>query len=127
MAEVVLDASALLALLNDEPGAALVEKELDDALMSSVNVSEVASVLVDVGMPIEVATVVIGDLGLETVPFDDDLAFQAASLRPDTRKAGLSLGDRACLALGSARGLPVLTADRAWAATDLQVDVRLIR
>jgi ribonuclease VapC len=64
---------------------------------------------------------------MTSVPFDDDLAFAAAALRPETRAAGLPLGDRACLALARRRNRAVLTADRAWARVSVGVDVRLIR
>lgn len=127
MAEVVLDASALLAWLNDEPGAAAVEAVLADAVISSVNLSEVGAVLADVGMPPEEVGAVFSDLELRTVPFDDDLALLAASLRPATRSAGLSLGDRACLALAQRLDAPAITGDRAWARVDVPVAIRLIR
>jgi PIN domain nuclease of toxin-antitoxin system len=65
--------------------------------------------------------------GVEMVPFQAEDAALAASLRPKTDPLGLSLGDRACLALALARGVPVLTADRQWGSLDLGIDIRLIR
>lgn len=125
---VVLDASAMLALLLNETGAANVTAVLGEAVIGAVNVAEVAERLAksftDDGVSASLRT------SLPTViPADTDLAIAAALLRPATRVAGLSLGDRFCLALGKRLGCPVLTADRAWAhvAQDIGVDVRLIR
>jgi PIN domain nuclease of toxin-antitoxin system len=116
---VVLDASALLAFLLDEPGADVVEHAiLGGAAISTVNMAEVltrqADGAVDAG----------GDLGfnlgftipdtLTVEPFTIEDATMSARLRAGTKRQGLSLGDRACLALGRRLGLPVLTADRAW-------------
>ncbi len=127
MAETVLDASALLALLNDEPGSAAVEAALAEALICSVNLSETAAVLADIGLAAPEVRTILADLGLRTAAFDDDLAFRAAELRPTTRAMGLSLGDRACLALAQREGLPALTADRSWSRLDIGIAVRQIR
>ncbi len=127
MAEWVLDSSAVLAWLMLEPGAEVVEPALPGSLISSVNVAEVVSRLVDLGRTDAQA---IGSVSLSefsVVDFDQDLAFRAGGLRRVTRQVGLSLGDRACLALAEREGLPVLTADRAWAALDIGVEIRLIR
>ncbi len=127
MARTVLDASALLALLNREPGAEAVRAAIPEAVMSSVNLAETASTLADVGMPGETVISILNALGIETQPFDDEQAFLAAFLRPVTRSLGLSLGDRACLALAQLRKFPVMTADKAWAGLDLDIELRLIR
>lgn len=127
MSEVVLDASALLALVLAERGAERVAETLEKALISSVNLSETAAVLMDSGIPSARVRARLSRHGLTTVPFDEEDALLAAELRALTRGAGLSLGDRACLALAKRRGLPALTADRAWAALDIGVEVRLIR
>jgi ribonuclease VapC len=126
-ASVVLDASAVLALLNDEPGADEVAAALPDAVLSSVNLSEAAAILADIGMKADDARAVLSGLGVMTVPFDDELAFLAANLRRGTRSAGLSFGDRACLALAQQRRIAALTADRAWTRLKLGVEIRLIR
>jgi PIN domain nuclease of toxin-antitoxin system len=124
---VVLDASALLALLNSESGADVVAGVLSDAAVSAVNLSEVVAKLSEGGMPEEAITEALDDLELFVVAFDADQAFAAGMLRPLTRSRGLSLGDRACLALGVRLGYGVLTADRLWATLDLGVEVRLVR
>ena len=127
MSEVVLDASALLALLNDEDGAKEVEQVLAEAVISTVNLAEVVTRLALHGMPESDIRSVLGLLGLTSLPFDEEMAFQSGLLSPLTRAAGLSLGDRACLALAIERKAPALTADRAWQAIDVEVEVRSIR
>lgn len=127
MSEVVLDASALLALLNREPGHKEIARTISHAAISAVNLSEVAAKLTESGMPGETIRDALEGLALETHDFGRELAFQAGLLRPLTRSRGLSLGDRACLALGRQLNLPVLTTDRAWGGLDLGVEVRLVR
>ncbi len=127
MSSVVLDSSALLAAILGEPGAERVEAHLTSASMSAVNLSEVAAKAVERGYQLDGVIAELSRLSIEYVPFDADLAYVAASLRLATRHIGLSLGDRACLALGLKTGLPVLTADRAWASVDLGVNVDIIR
>lgn len=122
----MLDASAVLAVLLDEPGAEAVQRLLPGALLSSVNLTEVVGKLCDRGMPAEQVVAAIALIGVEIVPFDAEQAKVAGELRPLTRNAGLSLGDRACLALARLRGLPAFTADVAW-ATVPGCEVRLIR
>ncbi|MDZ4372555.1 MAG: type II toxin-antitoxin system VapC family toxin [Phenylobacterium sp.] len=127
MADVVLDASAILARVLGEPGREIVEGVIVGASVSAVNVTEVAQRLVDLGAEDLTVAEVIRELSCHTLPFDPDLALQAGLLRRTTKSKGLSLGDRACLALGIRLGLPVYTADRAWADLDLGVEVVLIR
>ena len=127
MPRVVLDASALLALLNSEPGSRIVEESLSSAAVSAVNLSEVVSKLSERGMPeAEVRTALEG-LGLDVRPFDTAMAYSAGTLRPATRGLGLSLGDRACLALGLCLSAPVLTTDRSWKKLKIGVKIRAIR
>jgi PIN domain nuclease of toxin-antitoxin system len=123
----VLDASALLAILNEEVDPAAWTGVVGAAAMSAVNLSEVVGKLADLSMRENEIHDVVGPLGLEIVPFDRELAFLAGTLKAQTRGAGLSLGDRACLALGSRMGLPVLTADRAWARLRLDIEIQVIR
>ena len=124
---VVLDASAVLTILNEEPGMTVVVEVLPLAVIGAVNISEAVAKLADGGMPGPEIQEAIGGLRLDVVPFDAELALAAGLLRPLTRLAGLSLGDRACLALGMRLHVPVLTADRSWAGLDLDVEVRLLR
>jgi PIN domain nuclease of toxin-antitoxin system len=125
--EVVLDASALLAFLNQETGKEVVAELLPGAAVSAVNLSEVVAKLLEATMPVDAVRSALGDLGLDVRPFDAEMAYAAGALRTTTRKLGLSLGDRACLALGQLLARPVLTTDRAWEGLDLGVTVRTIR
>ncbi len=127
MADVVLDASAVLAVLNGEPGGGEVWRHLPGAHLSAVNAAEVASKLVDGGTGPEEAGRALERLGARVVPFEVADVVPAARLRTASGSAALSLGDRACLALAFRLGLPALTADRVWAELDTGVEVRLIR
>ncbi len=95
--------------------------------MSAVNVAEVVGKLAQSGMNEDEIRVAIATLGVEVVPFDAESAIAAGMLTPDTRSSGLSLGDRACLAMARSLAMPALTSDRAWADLDIGVEVRLIR
>lgn len=124
---VVLDASALLALIWQEPGADAVASVVDQAVMSAVNWAEVVSKLQDRGIDIDAALPMLADLPIEVVPFDRELAVQAGALRVKTKHLGLSIGDRACLALAVKLALPAYTADKSWAKFDAGVEVRVVR
>lgn len=124
---VVLDASAVLAVLLEEAGTDAVEPHIPGGIVSAVSLAEVAGRLADRGLEEEEARAAIADLALVVVPFDEAQALAAGMLRPPTRHLGLSLGDRACLALALERGLPALTADRRWSGANVGVEVRLIR
>ncbi len=123
----VVDASALLAMLHAEPGAETVEKALEDGAISTVNWSEVQQRSLASGIDVDDLRGDMEALGLEIVPFTVEDAEQAAGLWSPTRHLGLSLGDRACLALARRLRLPALTADRAWVDLDLDVQVQPIR
>jgi PIN domain nuclease of toxin-antitoxin system len=126
----VLDASAVIAFVRDEPGAMLVRQALDQgAVISSVNLAEVLTKMQDKGATAEQAEHAMRVLGVEVVDFDAPAAQACARLRNATRSAGLSLGDRACLALAVTLQTPVFTADRPWLtlATPLNLDIRSIR
>ena len=127
MSKSVLDASAILALLNDEEGADVVMNCLPEAMISAVNLAEVITRLVILGMPGDEVGETLGLLGLEVYPFDDAQAFEAGSLTTQTKVFGLSLGDRACLALARTLQVEAITADRIWSKLELDVPVRLIR
>ena len=124
----VLDASALLAYLLGEPGRERVRDALaTEALVGTVNLAEALSKLADGGHDPEDVWDQVGTLPFEVVPLDDSLALEIAVLRRSTARAGLSLADRACLALGRRLGRTVLTADREWVGLVPGVAVELIR
>jgi ribonuclease VapC len=127
MSGVVLDSSALLAFVQGEPGGEIVAAVVGDALMSSVNHAEVVTKLVERTGSLDVARVALGMANVDVVDFDRPQAEQAGLLVKQTRSRGLSLGDRACLALAAREAAPVLTADRIWAMLKLDIEVRLIR
>ena len=124
----LLDASALLAYLQREPGLEAVREALrEGAAISAVNLAEVAGKLKARGKDPERIVRRLLAMGLEVLPFTLEEALEAGALDPLTRPLGLSLGDRACLAAGKVRGLAVLTADRTWAGVVPGVDVVVVR
>lgn len=124
---VVVDTSAVLAALWGEPGGARVDLVLPGASISAVNLAELVAKLSDRGGNAEQIDRVLATLGLTVHALDEAGARQCGGLRPSTRQLGLSLADRACVALGLALNLPILTADRAWARLDLAVEIEQIR
>lgn len=128
MTEAVLDASAIMAFVRDEPGAGVVAQYLPGAFVSTVNLSEVLKKAVEAAPDsVDRAWQYLMALGMEAVDFDIRLARRTGELRAATRKLGLSFADRACLALAEREGLPALTADRRWAELDTGIPVTLIR
>ena len=123
----MLDASALLAFLQDEPGCEDVEAALPDACISAVNWSEVVQKALAANVDISGMRGDILALGLTIEAFTEDQAEYAAQLWLDTKKHGLSLADRACLSLGYSLGLPILTMDRAWKKPALALDIKVLR
>jgi ribonuclease VapC len=127
VSSVVLDASALLAFLQRESGADLVERHLAGAALSAVNYSEVLKKVVENGGSVQEAAGVIQALQLEIIPFDERQAMVAAALLPKTQGKGLSFADRACLTLESDLKAALYTTDRRIAEIDAPVRVVLIR
>ncbi|WP_373488124.1 type II toxin-antitoxin system VapC family toxin [Blastomonas sp.] len=123
----VVDASVVLAIIFDEPGGQEAVDAIADSLISTVNLSEVLTRCIEQGAEVSFAAQQIDRLNIAIVPFTADDARTAAELRKPTRHRGLSLGDRACLALARREGLPVLTADRRWEGLDVGVEISLIR
>lgn len=123
----VLDASALLALLHREPGGEEVAGLLAGCAMSTVNWSEVVQKAQARGVDTRDLRFEVEALGVELVPFDTGQAEETARMWATTRLLGLSLGDRACLALAQFLRVPAVTADREWAAVPLDIQVRVIR
>ncbi len=126
---VVLDASAVLALLLQEPGyekvSAVVER--GEVALCSVSLAEVIGKLVDKGMAPDLAAQAVAELELHVVPFDHNLALEVARLRPLTRKQGLSLGDHCCLATAKHLAASAMTADKIWATLKVKIKIHLIR
>ena len=125
----VLDASALLALLRAEPGQERVRAVVADAAMTAVNLGEVVGHLARNGGAEDDIRRILDPLPFDRVPFGEELAYLAGLLLPATRAAGLSFGDRACLALVRQLGIKGLTADRAWLSVEeaVGVEIELIR
>jgi ribonuclease VapC len=123
----VLDSSALLAMLQSEPGGDLVQELLEASSMSTVNWSEVVQKALDRKVETAGLREDLEALGLEITPFTPEQAERTARLRSPTQPFGLSLGDRACLALAEERKLPAVTADRVWGSMGIGIEVRVIR
>jgi PIN domain nuclease of toxin-antitoxin system len=127
VAEHVLDSSVLLALLNLEPGWQAAERLMEGAVVSSVNLAEVVSKLVERGTPLDEIELIVDEMPCRFADVDTRQGVRMGFLHAETRGRNISLGDRACLTLGERLGLPIVTADRAWAALDLGVEIRLLR
>lgn len=124
---IALDASALLAFLFREPGHDIVAEHLGDAALSTVNLAEVLGRFARDGHDPTRVRSRLAALPIRVVPFEVSTAELVARLEPPTRPLGLSLGDRACLALALELGVPALTADRDWADLEIGVEVVLVR
>lgn len=124
----VLDASALLAVSKGEKGADLVLDliETGDCVISSVNVAEVASKMLEFGLPPHELKRAIGQFIVDVIDFNQEQALACAELRPLTKSAGLSLGDRACLGLAKLMDGTAVTSDRPWMAIAEAVGVKLL-
>lgn len=127
--EIVVDSSAILALICDEPGKEIVEAILDKAIISSVNLSEVLTVTNRNGFNSEQIENLLRNIFPKIIAFDAKQAVISANLDKITRKCNLSFGDRACLALAKIHNSKVITADRIWQeiASDIKLDIKLIR
>ncbi len=123
----VLDASALLAVLGDEPGAEVVAPLLMGSAISAVNWTEVLQHYAAEALPLPGRRAKVEALGVALVPFDAEQGHTAAALLEPTRSAGLSLADRACLALAHQLDRVAVTADRSWRRVSVGVPVKLIR
>ena len=126
----VLDAAAVIAFLNREPGHEAVADALAaGAVACTANLAEVIGILTRHGLAIADALDSVDGLPITAIDLDLDLARRAGALEPETRRFGLSLGDRCCLALAAKEGLPALTTDRIWSQAGplIGVEVRLIR
>ncbi len=123
----VLDASAVLAVIRDESGSDEAQTFFDRALLSTVNLAEILQKAVQLGLDPDEVRTVLGETEIGIVPFDDAMAASTAALWTSTRSRGLSLADRACLALAEAVGGIAVTADRAWAGLELPgIDIHVL-
>ena len=127
MAKIVLDASALLAYIHSEPGAERVAAVLEEAVISAVNLAEAITKLVLTTGSTDRTLRLIAEAEVDVVDFDQRLAQETGALAAITRNRGLSLGDRACLALARREQAAAMTADHAWSNLDIGVEVQLIR
>jgi PIN domain nuclease of toxin-antitoxin system len=127
MSDVVLDSSAILAVINREPGADRVLAVADGAVVSALIIAEVVSWMAVRAAPPDKIYDTIGNFRLLVQPFHHARAIAAGLLIIKTARRGVSLADRACLALAIELGLPVMTGDRAWRDLDLGIDIQLIR
>jgi ribonuclease VapC len=127
MSSIVLDTSALLATIQNEPGGEALLDDSVDWILSSVNFAEAMGVLIRKGFTRREARDSIHAFDVRIVDFDSALAEETGALIVSTREAGLSLGDRACLALAARENVPVLTADRSWRRIQTGLTIQCIR
>jgi ribonuclease VapC len=124
----VMDSSAILAILRGEPGCDYVQELLqsEECSISSVNMAEVGSKLIDYGLPPEEFPRIARQLQIDIIDFNTMQSIQSAQIRKITRSAGLSLGDRACLALAKLMDGTAVTSDRAWLDISEAVGIKVL-
>ena len=124
----VMDSSALLAVTKGEKGAETVMEliEANDCVISSVNMAEVATRMLDLGLPLNELRRALGLFNMDVIDFNEEQAMACAELRPLTKSAGLSLGDRACLGLAKLMDATAVTSDRPWMAIAEAVGVKVL-
>ncbi len=127
MSNYILDSSALLAVMNEEPGSDKVEPLLDEAAVSAVNLAEIIAKLVLTGLSPDEAEEAALDLVPNVVPFDREMAALSGKLAALGKPLGLSLGDGACLATAIALKAEAVTADKVWSKMKLPVKIRIVR
>lgn len=123
----LLDTSALIALLKKEPGYEIIEGLIANSAISSVNLSELVSIMARNDVIDSEIIEVITDLVPEVLPFTESIAIQAGILIKHTKSLGLSLGDRACIATGLAHNMTIYTTDRIWEKLDISANIIVIR
>ena len=127
MSAIVFDSSVVIAILKQERGFESAEELLSKALISTVNLAEVATYLARNSVPKETIQEVLASFPIQVVPVEESLAIETGCLYPSCKHLGLSLGDRACLALAISRKLPVLAADQVWSKLDLDIAIQILR
>lgn len=125
--EAVVDSSAFLAHAFGEAGASVAEAVFPVSAISTVNLTEIVATMIERSWQMDRIRAALETSATEVVTHDTELALDAAILRRATRHRGLSLGDRACLALARRLGVPAYTADRSWGDLDVGVDIRVVR
>ena len=125
----VMDASAILALTHGERGYDVVEEfiQTQECVISSVNIAEVGSKLVDNGLPEKDLSRILQQFQVGIIDFNAEQAIRSAALRMLTRSSGLSLGDRACFALAQLMDGCVVTTDRAWSDVETVLGVKVLQ
>jgi ribonuclease VapC len=128
MTIVVVDASAVVAVIREERGALFISKQINKAVISTVNLQEVVKILLTHKFPMNILQDIIDDLNLDIRPHTIDDAYAAASLFQATKIYGCGLGDRTCMALAIKEKVPVITTDQSWAKLDIEgLEVLLAR
>ena len=122
----LLDTSAIIALLQKEPGYKLVEEVIASSAISAINFSELVAVLARSSIPEDEINIIITDIVPETIPFSKDLAIITGKLASKSKEYGLSLGDRACLATGQYYGMEIYTADKVWTKLQKHIKSKII-
>lgn len=125
--KIVIDASAIIAFIFNEPGGDKVLQFISSASISSVNLSEVVTDVLKRGVDISETRKRLSQLPLEIIPFDAELAYEAAGLEKYRKSHNLSFGDRACLSTGLKLNRKIVTADTKWGTLPLSVDIEVIR
>ncbi|MDJ0662661.1 MAG: type II toxin-antitoxin system VapC family toxin [Crocosphaera sp.] len=127
MSNYVLDASAILALLQKEPGHERINELLRESVISAVNLSEIITKLIEKNLLENEINLVLSYLNLDVISFNESLALSCARLRPLTRHLGLSLGDRACLGLAQQLNYTAITTDKAWGQLNIGISIEIVR
>lgn len=126
--QALLDTSAVIAILKKEPGYKILEDIIANSSISSVNLSEFISVLARASIPTNEIDKIIIDIIPEIIPFSEDIAIESGKLTNYTKKYGLSLGDRACIATGIYHNMIIYTADKIWSELEIKnANIKLIR
>jgi ribonuclease VapC len=127
MSKYILDSSALLALINYEPGWENISKIVDNSSINTINLSEVIHKLYDLSLSELNINKIFQTLNFKIIKFDREMAFEAGKLKNQTKQFGLSLGDCACIATAIINKFDILTADKIWLKLDLPIKVISIR
>ncbi|MDG1437117.1 MAG: type II toxin-antitoxin system VapC family toxin [Rickettsiaceae bacterium] len=123
--KILLDTSALIALLKKEPGYKKVDEVVAHSAISSVNLCELVSILAKNSIPENAIDDIINDIVPEIIPFCENLGVKAGKLSSFTKEYGLSLGDKACIATAEYYSMEVYTADKIWAKLENNISTKI--